>query len=161
MGHNFVINPFLLSFTHVECVFSLALFVLRCRWWMYNTEVITFIQFQILVAMWREHGQTVIPRQTWGPVFSPWRKEIRTHVSRQKLSRRSARKVIFLLFVLYFLNVSVWACLSYYPRLFHIRVFSRYFVKFKNLMTFESLQDLCTQGHSEREGGVLWIITIF
>lgn len=146
-----MINPFLLSFSYVECVFSLAFFVLRCRWWMYNTAVIIFIQFQILVAMWREHGQTVIPRQTWGPVFSPWRKEIRTRVSRQKLSRRSARKVMFLVFVLCFLNVSVWACLSDYPRPFHI--LSRYFVKFKNLMTFESLQDLCTQGHSEREGG--------
>jgi len=56
-------------------------------------------------------------------------------VSRQKQSRRSARKVIFLVFVVYFLNVSVWACLSDYPRPFHI--FSRYFVKFKNLMTFE------------------------
>jgi hypothetical protein len=106
-----------------------------------KTVLITL--FQTLVAMWRAHGQTVIPRQTWGLAFSPWRKVTKTLVSRQKLSRKSARKVMLLYFflsVIFVLNVSVWvlfwACFlqSDYQLHFHIyhcNISSRYFIKLK------------------------------
>lgn len=96
-------NPFLLfhsSNVHIITWFSSVkpviqlVFFLR-EYWSH------FVLFQTPVAMWRAHGQTVIQRQTWGLVFSPWRKETKTLVSRQKQSRRSARKVMFLYFFLF------------------------------------------------------------